>query len=217
MSEEYLDLPYFQAPLDESIFEKMNKDQAHITCAFCGLHKPRMAELVYSPPLLPEREDLDDEAHVCPDCLREKKYGFAQEVEWGVLNENGITPISDIYPYKKDYDSYAELEKNEQSMQAIPNDAIEALRHTPPFRAWQGPTWLIHCNDFMTYIGTWDHEDFVRHSPDGDAEALYLAISDAPVEYEEQWGPNKSEYAECSFYAFRCRHCGALRGYVDNP
>lgn len=70
----------------------------------------------------------------------------------------------------------------------------------------------------MSYIGTWDHDDFTQKSPNGNAKEYFDQIVDnwnGDDFYNSQLGPNKSEYSESTFYAFECRCCKTHRGYVE--
>jgi uncharacterized protein CbrC (UPF0167 family) len=156
---------------------------------------------------------------VCLACLLEKRYAFEQRVEGGYLTKDGVMTESDKYPYLKTSSDYAEvLLPKEEKLISMEVSKIKDLMHTPPFRAWQGATWLIHCNDFMTYIGTWNHDDFIQKSSDGNAKDYFDRIVDnwnGDDFYDKQFGPDKSDHAESIFYAFECQHCKTYRGYVE--
>lgn len=208
-------LKYFETAIEESVFDSCSEG---VDCFFCGENKSPMMELDGSLTIISDK-NIDDAKNGCLKCLQQKKYGFEQEVEYGLLTKDGLVLESDKDSDAKEsvyYTSYiVPVEKQLLSMEA---SKYQELMHTPPFRAWQGAKWLVHCNDFMKFIGTWAHEDFVKHSPDGDAKTFYdrICLYGGDDLYDDQFGPNKSEYAECTFYAFECPTCKQKRGYIDN-
>jgi uncharacterized protein CbrC (UPF0167 family) len=183
---------------------------------FCGTTSSPVTKIEPNLTII-SSETIEEGHNVCLSCLRDKKYGFEYEVEHAFLNKEGI--ILDDQSYAKNSDYYiSEILPVQQQLLAMKRSKQLELMHTPPFRAWQGSKWLVHCNDFMKYIGVWSHEDFVHHAPNGNAEdfygQIYLYCGDGL--YESAFGPNKSEYAECTFYAFECLTCNEKRGYIDN-
>lgn len=211
-----LTLDYFDAPWSETGFEEGPE-----RCAFCGQESRQVRPLGELANPLPAGDPRFAAGNFgCFDCLRAGAFEIGHDVEDGRLAPDRIVPRSELRPSVVDNEALEHRrrrEANEAMLARISGSARRELSRTPPFNAWQGAVWLIHCDDFMRFIGVWAHDDFVDHSPDGDAAAFFYAISDGVVEYEEQWGPDASEYADCSFYAFACRHCGAYRGYVDSP
>lgn len=221
---EMLDLNYFKAPIADSYYEKYEACK----CSICGardtlLHKADASiELIHNEDISPQ--------YLCIECLRNKKYAFAQEVEGGFITKDGIVTQSEKYKYLKSSSTYTtETLPLEEKLLTIDKNKIEDLKYTPPFRAWQGAYWLTCCADFMTFIGTWVHDDFVKFSPDGNAKKFFQKICDKADEliydgdksgdgfYDAEFGPDCSEFAESTFYAFQCPHCKKYRGYVDNP
>ena len=70
----------------------------------------------------------------------------------------------------------------------------------------------------MVYQGTWEPEDFYRHSPTGDGRSLFYEMTD---EYQNLWddslpeGQTVLKQWHATYYVFKCRHCGKLRGNWD--
>jgi uncharacterized protein CbrC (UPF0167 family) len=89
----------------------------------------------------------------------------------------------------------------------FPESAIIELRATPRISTWQQEFWLVHCKDFMAYIGTWEPKDFSRNSTEGDGRALFLEMTD---DLNHLWdsslppGANRLESWYATYYAFRC-------------
>ena len=207
-----IELKYFKSRLGESNYEIPNEG---MNCIICGEISSPVMEVDESLNIVSTIVELPIQGEtVCLKCLYERKYSFEQQVEGGYLTKNGILTESEKYPSRY---SDSDILAKEKQLRNIEKSKIEELMHTPQFRAWQGAVWLVHCNDFMTFIGTWQHNDFVKHSPDGKAKEFYDQICDNGDDlYESQFGPEKSEYAGCTFYAFECLHCGTHRGYIDN-
>lgn len=209
-----MDKIYFKADLAESPFEFFNGDEL---CSFCYTNTSPMLEVDDAYTIISSMEQ-NSLKYVCIQCLENKKYSFEQESEGGFLTEKGIITISDKYTYEKKSHDYEEVTKpKEQELLSMQSNQIESLMHTPPFNTMQGAVWQQHCKDFMAFIGTWTHEDFNRNSQSGNALEYFMEIcSNADEElYQNQFSPNKSEYAENVFYAFECQHCKVIRGYVD--
>ena len=100
----------------------------------------------------------------------------------------------------------------------FPTAALIELRRTPQIVTWQQELWLIHCNDFMAYIDTWQPKDFYAHADDGNGRALFLEMTDR---YNHIWDSSLRGDADrleewyVTYYAFLCLHCGKLRGNWD--
>jgi uncharacterized protein CbrC (UPF0167 family) len=207
-----INFKYFESQLEESVFDFNDQE-----CFFCGKTNAPKAELDGSLNVISEAK-LNDAEYVCLECLRKKQYAFEQEVEGGFLTKEGVLLESDKYEYLKSSSHYeSEIIPREKQLLAMDVSKLQELMLTPPFRAWQGAKWLVHCNDFMKFIGTWQHEDFEKEAPDGNPENYFDQICmNGDGLYQDQFGPHKSKYAECTFYAFECIVCKAKRGYIDN-
>ncbi|WP_130735742.1 CbrC family protein [Flavobacterium sp. J27] len=212
---ENINLKYFKSSLYESVFEYYSNGE---TCHFCKRTSEPLVKVDETIEIVTKQKEEGLE-YVCLGCLLDRKYAFVQEVEGGYLTEEGIVTSSTKYKSLQDsIDYHTNLLPKEENLLAIEKSKIDELMHTPPFRAWQGAVWLTHCNDFMTFVDIWEHEDFVAKSPDGNAEKFFDEILDNWQEddfYKEQFSPEKSDYAESVFYAFECSHCKKYRGYVD--
>ena len=204
---------YLNAQLDQTPFEHNSKRN----CSFCGTQDSPQLELDASYTIITEHSEPIESA--CINCLIEKKYAFEHQVEGGFLTKEGILLESEKFPYLKDSSDYSEnLLPKETRLVAIETSNVQDLMSTPPFSAYQGAVWLTHCNDFMTFIGNWEHNDFVAKSPDGNAQNYFDEILDnynGDDFYEKQFSPTKSEYAQSIFYAFECSTCKIHRGYVE--
>lgn len=211
---------YFEGP-DEQM---CGLSDAEMPCAYCG----RMARAfaldvadcreplpsgTAASPAQAAKWDRREGRHGCYDCLRSGRFEFTHATEVGfLLSPDSISPFED--------DGEPPLPPA-----SFPQSAIVELRRTPRFPIWQDEErspWLVHCNDFMVYLGTWAPADFLRHAANGDGRGPFLemtrpeqaglwdfAAQDREEEHPSDW------YA--TYYAFRCRHCGKLRGQWDNP
>jgi len=150
--------------------------------------------------------DLGGGAYGCFACLRQGRFFFDYGTEIGHLTPAGT---------KRFYPSQKKVPKR------FNRATFAALLRTPQFTTWQGEEWLIHCDDFMIYLGEWKPGDFRQKAQDGDARKLFLEMTNK--ELAHLWdaatpkgaGSPSDWYA--TYYAFKCLQCGALRGYWDCP
>jgi uncharacterized protein CbrC (UPF0167 family) len=121
-----------------------------------------------------------------------------------MLDENGLTHV---------------YNHNQPPPPDFPASALVELGRTPQIITWQQELWLTHCKDFMAYIGTWEPKDFYANAPGGDGRGLFHEMTDK--DYRHLWdeslppGAARLERWHAVFYAFRCLHCGKLRGNWD--
>lgn len=140
----------------------------------------------------------------CFSCLHAGRLEFWHDTEIGLLDETGLNRV-----YKH----------NNPPPDNFPDAALIELRRTPQFITWQQGLWLVHCNDFMTYVGNWRPKDFYANAPDGDGMALFLEMTDKS--YRHLWDASlprtgkRVEHWHANYYAFRCLHCGKFRGNWD--
>ena len=140
----------------------------------------------------------------CFSCLRAGRFEFWHDTEIGTLDENGLMNV-----YKH----------NQPAPPNFPTNALADLRRTPQIVTWQQELWLVHCNDFMAYLGTWEPPDFYANAPDGDGRALFHQMTDD--DYSHLWDESLPDGAErldswyATYYVFRCLSCGKLRGNWD--
>lgn len=201
---------YFQGPVEEMC----DLCREPIECSFCGT-----VDTCFS-----TDTGIDESGEVivrqcgCLDCLGAGKFEFWHDTEIGMLTETGL---------KKFYNHHV------PPSPTFSQRAISSLRKTPQYLACQQEIWLVHCDDFMTYLGTWQPSDFVCQSADGDGRSLFLAMTDARLMGIDQLKPGKKNDLALAwdsvvsvdspvpddwginYYAFRCRHCGLLRGHYD--
>ncbi len=191
-------LKYFRGPLH---------DMAHLAdgdaeCSLCGEAGPCF-RLEYA--LCPElTEEQKEPAFGCFSCLQTGRFEFWHDTEIGLLDENGLTHV-----YKH----------NQHPPPDFPSTALAELRRTPQIVTWQQELWLVHCKDFMAYLGTWDPVHFYVNASDSDGKALFLEMTDK--EDQHLWdqssppGVTRLQSWHATYYAFRCLHCGKLRGNWD--
>lgn len=93
------------------------------------------------------------------------------------------------------------------------------LRRTPQIVTLQQELWLTHCNDFMTYKGTWEPSDFNKNSNSGNGKELFLEMTDSELNHlwDDSLEKGETELEEwyATYYVFECKHCGKLRGNWD--
>ena len=171
------------------------------TCTLCGAPEVCFClEYTHCPELSDEHKQ---NAAGCVHCLEAGRFEFWHDTEIGFLDENGL---KQVYSH------------NELPPPNFPTSACIELRRTPQIVTWQQEVWLTHCNDFMTYIGTWEPNDFYLHASEGDGRALFMEMTDR---YNDLWdaslpdGASRLESWYATYYVFRCRHCGNLRGNWD--
>jgi uncharacterized protein CbrC (UPF0167 family) len=187
---------YFCGPQNEMSFLV----EGDSSCSLCGERGPAFQlKYAHCPSLA---ADTKGSALGCFACLQEGRFEFWHDTEIGMLNENGLT-----HEYKHN------------QLPDFPRSALVELRRTPQIVTWQQELWLTHCNDFMAYIGTWEPKDFYANAPEGDARGLFHEMTDD--DYRHLWdeslpdGAERLERWHAVFYAFRCLHCGKLRGNWD--
>lgn len=182
-------------------------------CALCGrVAKGFALDYADCPELCPEpyRQSTDQRGgkHGCCLCLGAGRFGFSHDTELGLVTEIGLVDFEEIE---------TPLQPEGFRMEAIPE-----LHRTPEYSSAQQALWLVHCNDFMVFQGTWDPAHFFRHAPDGDGKALFLQI--AGPDWANCWdiGPSRifggySPYAwgDAQCYVFECRHCRVRRAHFD--
>jgi uncharacterized protein CbrC (UPF0167 family) len=151
-----------------------------------------------------QSEEASEAGYGCMECLSNGKFEFWHDTDIGVLDEKGLSKA-----YKH----------NQPPPSNFPEAALVALRRTPQIATWQQELWLSHCNDFMAYQGTWQPEDFFKQSANGDGHALFIKMTDK--EYTHLWesslpnGETVLKAWHATYYTFKCRHCGKLRGNWD--
>jgi hypothetical protein len=136
----------------------------------------------------------------CVECLHGGRFEFWHDTEVGLLDEVGLRQV------------YSHSRLPEEGFRP---EALHALRRTPRIVTWQQELWLTHCLDFMVYLGTWAPKDFYVNAPGGDARGLFLQMTSHGAQLWDQAGTTSETEWYVTYYAFRCRHCGVLRGNWD--
>ena len=140
----------------------------------------------------------------CASCLKEGRFTFWHDTEIGLLEDGHLSTFYRHHiPIPPDFSQ----------------EAVVLLERTPQFISWQQAHWLVHCNDFMIYLGEWRPKDFSRFASDGNGRALFVQLTQQPEIWDTAIVDGKPEPDSwyISFYGFRCRHCGIYRGYYDLP
>ncbi len=193
-----MDYIYFKGPSEDM------SDLVDIktTCSICG-KIDNCFELDYA--LTNEFNQNEKEGKVgCYACLREGKFGFWHDTEFGMLDENGL---SKVYNHNMD------------NPPAIPQDLLKEMLRTPRIVTWNQELWLTHCNDFMIYKGTWEQKDFYSNSQNGNGRKLFLEMTNEDLLHlwDESLDEEQEKLVEwhATYYVFQCRHCNILRGNWD--
>jgi uncharacterized protein CbrC (UPF0167 family) len=188
---------YFDGPLaDMAGFAGETKP-----CSLCGRTGPCF-ELEHA--ICPEVPQGGREGKIgCYDCLRAGRFEFVHTTEIGTVGQEGL---------RSERTGKLYLPKG------FLEGALVELSRTPPIATNQEEIWLTHCNDFMACQGVWDPGDFCENAPDGDGRALFLVMTDPDGQDLWKEGDDETEARAMwygTYYVFKCRHCGKLRGNWD--
>ena len=90
------------------------------------------------------------------------------------------------------------------------NEKVTELSFCPPVPWIQNNDWPVCCDDYMTYIGEWEREDFIKNSTNGDGlsllkELLIDELKNNVESYEALWADLGYETAA---FVFKCSKCG---------
>ena len=90
------------------------------------------------------------------------------------------------------------------------NEKVTELSFCPPVPWIQNNDWPVCCDDYMTYIGEWEREDFIKNSTTGDGlsllkELLIDELKNNVESYEALWADVGYETAA---FVFKCSKCG---------
>jgi len=188
---------YFEGPIDEMF----TVGEGTHECSICGKENSMCFELEFAETdRFPEKER--DGKLGCVNCLKNGEFEFCHHTEFGYINKEGKFDTPQNRP---------------EGVKALEHAKLEEFRRTPGFSTWQTEQWLIHCNDFMTYKGTWEPEDFKKNSKDGDGKQLFLDMTDKDWDHlwDESMEDGELEEWYATYYVFECKHCGKLRGNWD--
>lgn len=190
---------YFDGPIDQmgDLLEGTHR------CSFCGQKNKMCFEIDYA---ITDKfsEDEKEGKFGCIYCLRNGEFEFWHDTEYGMLDEKGLTKV---------------YNHNMGNPPPIDNDKLIELRRTPQIVTWQQELWLTHCNDFMTYKGTWEPADFYKNSKSGNGKELFLEMTDKEINHlwddSLEEGETKLDEWYATYYVFECKHCRKLRGNWD--
>lgn len=186
-------------------------------CSFCGNDR-RCFSL--------ERATVPDDVHGpfgCEDCLRGGRFGFCHDTEVGYLTEEGLTSEIEHAPLTPSRVFVAGVggELSEKLLEPqplprpkLPPESLEGLRRTPRFSTWNEVTWLVHCADFMLYLGTWEPPKVASQAGEFGASPESLFAEMVDLEYRWLWRKDAREFG-FAFHVFRCTKCERLQGIPD--
>ncbi len=156
----------------------------------------------------------------CYACFRAGKSDRTADTQFGMVRPEdaarGITHGAPIDPSAFPGYHVVPLEETDEEVRLcavrIASDELIELLRTPDFHSWQGSTWLFCCQRPAVFIGELPIASLAR-DPRGlvAGVAQALAVSNAEAE-ETLEGIDAGRLAS---YAFRCRTCERLVGYVD--
>ncbi|MBA3682710.1 MAG: CbrC family protein [Bacteroidetes bacterium] len=193
-----MDFKYFKGPnadMSDLLDNKTN-------CSICG-KIDYCFELDFA--ITKEFDQEEKEGKLgCYSCLREGKFEFWHDTEFGMLDEDGLTKV---------------YNHNMNNPPAIAAEILTEMMRTPRIVTWQQELWLTHCNDFMIYKGTWEPKDFYSNSKDNDGRNLFIEMTNEDLSHlwDESLAEGQNTLTEWypTYYVFQCRHCNTLRGNWD--
>lgn len=167
----------------------------------------------------PPPDEGEEELAVCYDCLRAGRAAITHDTEFGMVRwEDAIRGLTHGHPGLKPdpvVQNGFELGPMHDDWQTVrvPREILLELVRTPTYSTWQGDTWFFHCGRVMSYVGTWQVEDFYRLRPAG-PESLFAELLGQDPRWEQYWSIfSDPDVAAC--YVHGCSACGKLRAYVD--
>ena len=156
----------------------------------------------------------------CFGCLKAGRFGFFHVTEVGYLDRDGLTNYDDEPPEPRRLlvvgpDGDAELRPGAAipAPQPVvpPPSAVEELRRTPDFPTWNEVPWLVHCSDFMVYMGTWQPAQIRAAAATRSIPAEELLEAMAGTGATMPTDPLEGSWA-LTFHVFQCLACHTLRG-----
>lgn len=194
-----IEFTYFKGPRQDM---SQLLEGAH-TCDICGQQNQLCFSLEYTLTNVFSNDNKENKKG-CLKCLRDGRFEFWHDTEYGLLDEDGLRKV---------------YNHNMDNPPAIDAEKLTELKRTPQIVTWQQELWLTHCNDFMIYKGTWEPADFYSNSKTGDGRELFLEMTDRDLNHlwdeSLEEGESKLKNWYVTYYAFECRHCGKLRGNWD--
>jgi len=189
---------YFKGPIEDMSALITKKS----VCSICG-KTDFCFELDFTITDAFPDDDKDGKAG-CYSCLKDGRFEFWHDTEYGMLDENGL---SKVYNH------------NMANPPAINAGNLTEMRRTPQIATWQQELWLTHCDDFMIYKGVWEPLDFYSNSQDGNGKALFMSMTDEDLNHlwDDSLPKNETTLKGWypTYYVFECSHCGKLRGNWD--
>jgi predicted DNA-binding WGR domain protein len=223
-----LNLPYFHAEVADVSCHSDNE----VACSFCGNkdYCIDLSELYHHENIYfrkyhfthTNQKEVDMHESVpdtfgCMDCLRAGKFELLHvlEEESKLLLKNALF-IRDPYGTRESHPGdWDEFDQFVQEITSIPLGNRNELMRTPVIWTTQSEDWLVHCNDFMQFVGIWRARDFVREGKEvglSPAQMFDKICFDWSGEYENfVVNTDAGELV----YVFKCRHCQLLRSNID--
>jgi hypothetical protein len=205
------DFKYFAAPRSEMAGLLAGDRQ----CSLCGTAGPCFSL---------ERTLQPEAGAGCFDCLQAGRFGFSHITEVGYLERNGLVSAYDDEPdeprrlFVVGVGGEAEVVSGAAAPvpgpAVPPAQALEELRRTPDFPTWNEVEWLVHCADFMVYLGPWQPSG-VRAAAAAQGVVAADLLHDMAGAYAKLPSDPRQETWGLTFHVFRCGHCSLLRGWPD--
>jgi uncharacterized protein CbrC (UPF0167 family) len=181
---------YFNASIADLINFQFGKN----VCPVCKTEQTKF--------ILPPWGEFD---LICLTCLQNETIKFSHQTESGIVTFRDYAPDPRFEPDVREL---------------VSQDSIDKLLITPEFSSIQGEIWLVHCDDFMQFIGIWEPVDFTENSENGDGRELFKLMTSE--DFDHLWDEVELAKDErthtwegVQYYAFKCLHCGKLRGNWD--
>jgi len=129
---------------------------------------------------------------ICTDCLLIENYIFIHDTSLGLVVAEKLPNFMEMY---------------------------SKMLETPNYFSFHGEQWLCHCNDFMTYLGTWEAPDFTYMATKGTGKQLFMQMTPKHNHIWDlfQLDENESEgsWSNCLYHVFECNHCSTKNGYWE--
>ena len=173
-------------------------DQEDCACRKCGSSVPF--------------PDVDGELICCYGCLRGGRAAITKDTVLGMISwEHAIEGLTHGRPGLKHPDFELVPTDSDWVRAKIPQAMMFELLRTPTYSSIQGDQWQFCCKQPMIFLGEWTRDDFRRHAPDGNGQALFHQIVQdiVPGLWEDQL------HDETGIYVFRCPACSRLTAHWD--
>lgn len=164
-----------------------NAEIIDVKCQFCGADENCLDGEYF--------ERGDDVISVCFKCLSKGEMtvnipDFVKKKLVDNLKKNGCV-------------------QNEKQAEERAESLMIELKKNPPVPWIQYNDWPVCCGDFCIYLGEWEREEIIKHSPDGNGKQYIVSILDDfsrskinDIDYFwEDIGGNTA------VFVFKCIHC----------